>query len=191
MSLLLAAVLCGAAVQGFLPWAPRADVGGPAGPAPGDDGSDARLRALWSALAGVGLALFVSGRAGLPVGALAAAATWLVLARAEPPAVRRAREAAERDLPGLVHLLAAALESGRATGEAVRLVCDAYPGPAAELVSAVSPRLALGIDVESAWRPVLEDARLAVLGRTMVRAWPTSSAAAPGCGSRNAPDPSG
>jgi pilus assembly protein TadC len=97
-------------------------------------------------------------------------ATWVVLGRAEPGAVRRARDAAERDLPGLVHLLAAALESGCATGEAVRLVCDAYPGPAADLVSPVPPRLALGIDVEVAWRPVLDDARLAVLGRTMVRA---------------------
>jgi Flp pilus assembly protein TadB len=171
VSLLVAAVLCGAAVQFLLAWVPlRLPLAaGPAGPDRAD-GTDARLRFGWSTLAGLGLALFVSGRAGLPVGAVAATLTWFVLGRTEPPAVRRAREAAERDLPGLVHLLAGALESGCATGDAVRLVCDAYPGPAADLVSAVAPRLALGIDVESAWRPVLDDARLAVLGRTMVRA---------------------
>jgi pilus assembly protein TadC len=173
MSALLAAVLAGVAVQWLLPSHPRPGSGRTACSAVGSagtEGSDARLRVLWSVVAGVGVTLFVSGPAGFPAGALSAAATWVVLGRTEPAAVRRAREAAERDLPGLVHLLAAALESGCATGEAVRLVCDAYPGPAADLVSAVSPRLALGIDVEAAWRPVLDDARLAVLGRTMVRA---------------------
>jgi Flp pilus assembly protein TadB len=170
MSVLLAAALAGAAVQSLRASSPRAPRPGGSVRPVGDDGSDARLRFLWSATAGAGMALFVSGRAGLPVGLAAAATTWVVLGRAEPPAVRRARQAAERDLPGLVHLLAAALESGCATSDAVRLVCDAYPGPAADLVSSVSPRLALGIDVEGAWRPVLDDARLAVLGRTMVRA---------------------
>jgi Flp pilus assembly protein TadB len=169
MSVLLAAVLAGISVCWLLPAVPRLRAHGPVRERR-DEGSDARLRFLWSALAGTGLALFVSGRAGPAIGVLAAAATWVVLGRTEPPATRRAREAAERDLPGLVHLLAGALESGCATGDAVRLVCDAYPGPAADLVSAVAPRLALGIDVESAWRPVLDDARLAVLGRTMVRA---------------------
>jgi Flp pilus assembly protein TadB len=174
MSALLAAVLAGVAAQWLLPskppghWFDRQSrsIGRPAG----TEGSDGRLRVLWSVVAGAGVTLFVSGPAGLPAGAVAAVATWVVLGRAEPGAVRRARDAAERDLPGLVHLLAAALESGCATVEAVRLVCDAYPGPAADLVSPVPPRLALGIDVEVAWRPVLDDARLAVLGRTMVRA---------------------
>lgn len=169
MSSLLAAVLAGAAALWLVPGVPRARGAGSGRPAR-DGGSDARLRLLWAALAGVGIALFVSGRAGLPVGGLGAAVTWFVLGRTEPPAVRRAREAAERDLPGLVHLLAGALESGCATADAVRLVCDAYPGPAAELVSTVAPRLALGIDVESAWAPLLDDERLATLGRTMVRA---------------------
>jgi pilus assembly protein TadC len=170
VTVLLVALLAAAAVGCLVPQAARAPVPDEVAPPVADGGSDARLRVLWSATAGTGLALFVSGRAGLPVGAVAAALTWVVLARAEPPSLRRAREAAERDLPGLVHLLGAALESGCATGEAVRLVCEAYPGPAADLVSSVSPRLAVGIDVEGAWRPVLDDARLAVLGRTMVRA---------------------
>jgi Flp pilus assembly protein TadB len=170
MSVLLAALLSGTAVRLLLPSGPRAARSGASVRPVDDEGSDARLRLLWSATAGVGVALFVSGRAGPPLGLAAALATWVVLARAESPAVRRAREAAERDLPGLVHLLAAALESGCASSDAVRLVCDAYPGPAADRVSAVAPRLALGIDVEGAWQPVLDDPHLGVLGRTMVRA---------------------
>ena len=170
MSALLAGSLAGVAALSMLPWSARiAAHPGVADPRP-DTGSAPRLRFLWAALAGLGAALFVSGRAGLPAGLVAAVVTWVVLGRTEPPDVRRAREAAERDLPGLVHLLAAALASGCATSDAVRLVCDAYPGPAADRVAAVSPRLALGVDVESAWRPVLQDAELAVLGRTIVRA---------------------
>ena len=174
MSALLAAVLAGVAAQWVIRPTPHGQWwdreprpgGGPSRP----HASDVRLRALWSVVAGAGVTLFVSGPLGLPAGAVAAAGTWVILGRTEPTAVRRAREAAERDLPGLVHLLAAALDSGCATGEALRLVCEAYPGPAAELVSSVPPRLALGIDVEAAWRPVLDHAHLAVLGRTMVRA---------------------
>jgi pilus assembly protein TadC len=177
MSAVVSALLAGVAVQWLLPWTLRGPSTSPPDRAarwvvaPEDaQRADARLRILWSVVAGAGITLFVSGPAGLPAGALAASATWVVLGRTEPTAVRRAREAAERDLPGLVHLLAAALQSGCATGEAVRLSCEAYPGPAADLVSSVSSRLALGIDVEVAWQPVLADARLAVLGRTMVRA---------------------
>lgn len=170
MSALLAVILAGVAAQWAVPWVSRPPLVAGAERVADTQESDARLRLLWSAMAGAGAALFVSGRAGLPIGLVAAVATWAVLGRAEPTSVRRLREATERDLPGLVHLLAAALEAGCATGEAVRLVCEAYPGPAADLVSSVSPRLALGIEVESAWRPVLDDARLAVLGRTMVRA---------------------
>jgi pilus assembly protein TadC len=170
VSVVLAAVLAGAAVRWLLPSVPRSLRPDGAVHLAVEDVSDARLRILWTATAGAATALFVSGRLGFLVGLLAASATWVVLGRTEPASVRRTREAAERDLPGLVHLLAAALESGCATGEALRLVCEAYPGPAADLVSSVSPRLALGIDVAGAWRPVLDDSRLAVLGRTMVRA---------------------
>jgi Flp pilus assembly protein TadB len=174
MNALLAAVLAGAAAQWLVPsnplgrWVDRSPRS--MGVSRSVEGSDARLRILWSLVAGAGITLFVSGPAGPPAGAVAAVVTWVVLGRTEPGAVRRTREAAERDLPGLVHLLAATLDAGCATGDALRLVCDAYPGPAADLVSSVSSRLALGIDVENAWRPVLDDTRLAVLGRTMVRA---------------------
>jgi Flp pilus assembly protein TadB len=166
----LAAGLAGLAVLGVLPSGasfPRARDR----PTPGDDlGWMRRGRWLWTALAAVAGATFVSGPAGLPAGLVAGWLTWRLVARAEPPAQRRRREAVARDLPGLVHLLATALESGCDVGEAVRLVCDVLPGPAADALVSVPARLVLGVDAAEAWRPVLDDPSLAPLGRAMVRA---------------------
>ncbi len=129
-----------------------------------------RWRWCWALCAGLAGAGFVSGTWALPAGLVTGVAVWVCIGRTEPAAERRRREATARDLPGLVHLLAAALTAGGDVGEAVRLVCDAYPGPASDALSAVPPRLSLGVDPASAWRPVLDDPRLAPLGRAMVRA---------------------
>lgn len=143
-------------------------------PAPATSSDDAgwmrRGRWLWSLLAGAGAATFVSGDWGLVVGLVCAVATWRWIDRAEPPSVRRARAAAERDLPGVVHLLATALESGCDVTEALRVVVEALPGPTTALLGSVPARLALGVPPETAWRPVLESSELAPLGRAMVRA---------------------
>ena len=135
-----------------------------------DPGWMQRGRWLWSLLAGLAGATFVSGTWGLAVGGVAALATWSWVGRAEPSSVRRRREAAERDLPAVVHLLATALESGCDVGEALRVVADALPGPATRLLDAVPARLALGMPADAAWRSVLERPELAPLGRAMVRA---------------------
>ena len=135
-----------------------------------DRGWARRGRWLWTTLAVVAGATFVSGSAALPAGAVAGLVTWVLAGRAEAPAARRAREAAVRDLPGLVHLLTTALESGCDVGAGVRLVCDAHPGPAADALGAVPSRLDLGVDPAEAWSPVLTDPALAPLGRAMVRA---------------------
>jgi Flp pilus assembly protein TadB len=129
-----------------------------------------RGRWLWSLLAGLAGATFVSGSWGLAVGVVAAVATWSWVGRSEPSSVRRRREAAERDLPAVVHLLATALESGCDVAEALRLVGVALPGPATRALEAVPARLALGVTAEVAWRPVLDRPELAPLGRAMVRA---------------------
>jgi Flp pilus assembly protein TadB len=129
-----------------------------------------RRRWLWSLLAGLGGALFVSGPGGLAAGVIAGAVTWWWIGRTEPPPARRRREAAEGDLPGVVHLMAAALESGCDVADSLRLVCDALPGPATGLLATVPARLRLGVPVEAAWRPVLGIPELAPLGRAMVRA---------------------
>jgi Flp pilus assembly protein TadB len=142
----------------------------PADTASSDAGWMRRGRLLWSLLAGAGAATFVSGAWGLPVGLVCAVAIWRWIGRAEPPSVRRARAAAERDLPGVVHLLATALESGCDVTEALRVVVEALPGPTTAILGAVPARLALGVPAEAAWRPVLDNAALAPLGRAMVRA---------------------
>jgi Flp pilus assembly protein TadB len=135
-----------------------------------DPGWMRRWRWLWSLLAGVAGATFVSGSWGLAAGAVAAFVTWSWVSRTEPASVRRRREAAERDLPAVVHLLATALESGCGVGEALRLVVDALPGPATRVLDAIPGRIALGMPADAAWRPVLDRPELAPLGRAMVRA---------------------
>jgi Flp pilus assembly protein TadB len=167
---LLAAALGGLAVLALLPsvaTVPRSR----GRPQPADDrGWMRRGRWLWTGLAAAAGATFVSGPAGVPAGLVAGWFTWRLVGRAEPPGRRRQREAVARDLPGLVHLLATALESGCDVGDAVRLVCDVLPGPAADALASVPARLALGVDAGEAWRPVLDDPSLAPLGRAMVRA---------------------
>jgi Flp pilus assembly protein TadB len=136
----------------------------------GDPGWVLRWRWLWSGLAGTAVASFVSGPSGVAAGAVCAVVAWVLIGRTEPADERRRRRSAERDLPGLVQLLAAALETGCDVAAALRLVCDACPGPAAEALATVPPRLALGLPPVQAWQPVLDDPRLAPLGRALVRA---------------------
>ena len=138
--------------------------------ATGDPGWVLRWRWLWSVLAGVAVASFVSGPSGAAAGVVSTVVTWWLIGRTEPAGERRRRRAAERDLPGLVQLLAAALETGCDVAEALRLVCAACPGSAADTLAKVPPRLALGLPPARAWQPVLDDVRLAPLGRALVRA---------------------
>jgi Flp pilus assembly protein TadB len=139
-------------------------------PVAADHGWVLRGRWLWSVLAGAAVASFVSGAGGVAAGVVGAVVAWVMIGRTEPADERRRRRAAERDLPGLVQLLAAALETGCDVAEALRLVCDACPGPASDALATVPPRLTLGLPPAQAWQPVLDDPRLAPLGRALVRA---------------------
>ncbi len=134
-----------------------------------------RFRAWWSALAGVAAATFVTGTAGLVIGVAAAAAVWVLIGRAEPPRVREERAAVARDLPHLVGLLASALEAGQSQGAALEIVCQALPGPAAERLGRIPPRLALGVDPAEVWAALTGDPELASLGRTLARAHATGA----------------
>ena len=136
--------------------------------APRDD--SARRRWLWATLAGLGAWAFVSGVPGLAVGLVASTLCWVVLSRAETPAQRRRRTATRADLPHIVGLLAAAVKGGLPTADALAAVCSALPGPAAERLVTLPPRLALGVDPAEAWRALDDDEALASLGRTLVRA---------------------
>ena len=134
-----------------------------------------RGRPLWSALAAVAAAVFLSGPAGLVAGPVAGLATWVVIGRAEPPEHRREREAARRDLPHVVGLLADALRAGRSPVEAVRAVVEALPGRASDRLAAVVPRLQLGVDPAEVWTALAADPSLGPLGRTLARAHVTGA----------------
>ncbi|GAB2871087.1 type II secretion system F family protein [Nocardioides pacificus] len=143
----------------------------------GETGTDAdsRRRWLWALLAGLGAAVFVRGPAAPVVGVLVAGGVQLVLARSEPPAQRRAREAARRDLACLVDLFAAALSAGTPAAEAVGFVCAALPGPAADRLHTVRARLDVGLDPEAVWEGLAGDPVLGPLGRTLARAHATGA----------------
>ena len=148
-------------------------------PAPGPEREDPgwllRHRLVWSVLAGFGALTFVGGALGGPAGLGAAAAVWVVIGRSETPTTRAERDAVRRDLPAVVTLLADALRAGADPGEAVRVVADALPGPAAERLAAVSARLRLGGDPSLVWSDLARDPELAALGRTMARAQATGA----------------
>jgi Flp pilus assembly protein TadB len=123
----------------------------------------------WSASAGVGAWAFVSGAAGLVAGLVAAIVVCVVLDRAETPARRERRLRMQAELPHLVGLLAAAVRSGLPPAQALALVCLALPGPAADELGQVPPRIQLGLDPSEAWRILEADPALAPLGRTLAR----------------------
>lgn len=134
-----------------------------------------RWRPLWALLAGVAAATFLSAPMSWPGGLIAAATVWTIIGRAEPPSVRRRREAARRDLPHLVGLLADALRAGRSTTETVALVTSALPGPASDRLAAVVPRLRLGVEPKTVWAGLAGDPALAPLGRVLARAETTGA----------------
>lgn len=138
---------------------------------PGRSGATAgRAGVLWPLLAGAGTWVVVGGAPGAVAAVVAAGAVRVVLARAEPPDVRREREAVRRDLPALVLLVSLALRAGAATGPAVRVAARALPGPAADRVLPAADRLGLGVDPERVWAELATDAELAPLGRALARA---------------------
>ncbi len=129
-----------------------------------------RRALMWPLVAGVGGWSFVGGASGVVAGLVVGGVTHVVLARAEPPAVRREREAVRRDLPSLVLLVSLALRAGAATGAAVRGAARALPGPAADRLLPAADRLGLGVDPERVWTELGADPELAPLGRALARA---------------------
>jgi Flp pilus assembly protein TadB len=73
------------------------------------------------------------------------------------------------ELPHLVGLLAAAVRGGLPPAEALQLVCSALPGPAAEALAQLPPRIRLGVDPAEVWRSLETDPALAPLGRALAR----------------------
>jgi Flp pilus assembly protein TadB len=172
------AVCLGLAVALALPGAPHPRLRGRSTPAeetPVVDDWMRRWRPLWALLAGAAAATFLSGSLAGPAGLAAAVATWVVIGRAEPPSERRRREAARRDLPHLVGLLADALRAGQSPTEALALVTKALPGPACDGLAPAVPRLRLGVDPRTVWEGLADDSALAPLGRVLARAEATGA----------------
>lgn len=134
-----------------------------------------RWRPLLSLLAGAAALVFLSGPLSVPAGLVAAVAVWVGIGRAEPAAVRRRREAAARDLPHLVGLLGDALRAGRSPTDALSLVTQALPGPAADRLAPVLPRLRLGVQPGAVWDGLADDPALGPLGRVLSRAEATGA----------------
>lgn len=174
----LVAVLAGSAVSLMVPVAPRVSVPS----AQGDTTTSAdqggwmlRWRPLWSLLAGLGALAFLGGLLGVLASPVAASACWVMIGRAESPALARDRESARDDLPHLVRLLSAALGAGAAPAEALTVVATALPGAGAARLAPVAARLRLGADPVATWRGLVADPALAPLGRTLARAHATGA----------------
>jgi Flp pilus assembly protein TadB len=179
MNAVLVAAPAAAAVALLLPGSPR--LARPATERPGAAAGSAsgdwlrRYRLLWVALAAVAAYAFVGGTLALLAAPAAAVATWVVIERAEPPARRQARESARRDLPHVVGLLGDALRAGQAPPEALGVVAAALPGPAADTLAGVAPRLGLGIDPQTVYADLGADPALGPLGRALARAHRTGA----------------
>ncbi|GAB3200029.1 hypothetical protein GCM10027062_18330 [Nocardioides hungaricus] len=164
-------VVC-AALAAALAMPPRARLPASTTPAPAASttGWLHRHRLLWSALAGLGAFLLLGGALAPAAAVGAAVATWIVVGRAEPAEVRRRRAEVRRDLPHLVDLFAATLRAGAAPADGVAVVATALPGAAADRLSGVAARLALGLDPVQVWSGLADDPELGRLGRALARA---------------------
>lgn len=140
--------------------------GGPAPTVP------AWLTAPWfgGVLAAVAVVLVFGGVVGVAAGLAAGVAVGWWIRRLEPTAIRRRREAETSALPLALDLVAAAVEAGRPTTQALTLVAEAIGGPLAERLSGVAVRLEIGSDPVTVWRELATDPVLAPLARAFARA---------------------
>lgn len=129
-----------------------------------------RFAVVWGVAAGAGAGVVVGGPMGPPAAVLAGLVVATTARRLEPAGERRRREAARRDLPHVVSLLASALRSGSSATDAVDLVARALPGPAADRLLPWTARLQLGADPLGVWAGLAADPALAPLGRALARA---------------------
>jgi pilus assembly protein TadC len=113
---------------------------------------------------------FVDGPWRWAIAAALAVAVRVLAARAEPPGVRRATAAVQRDLPSVVQLLAVALAAGASVPTALAEVVRALPGPASDALRLALARLAVGVPPGQVWAELGRDPALEPLGRALVRA---------------------
>lgn len=180
----LTALLLGVAVALLLPVRPELAPHPSPEPARGVGGqpSSPRWHLALSLVAGLSAGLLVGGGwlGTVVVTAAVAFGTSRLLTRSADAGPRREYEAAMRELPHLVGLLAAGLKAGAAPPAALEAACRALPGPAADLMSDLRPRLVWGADPAEVWAELTHDPVLGPLGRTLTRAHETGASVAEG-----------
>jgi pilus assembly protein TadC len=141
-----------------------------------------RLRShLWlggGAVAGLAVAVFLGGAAGVLAGAGSGlVAAWL-LRRLEPAAVRRAGALRAADLPGCLDLLVCALSAGMPLPTALIAVASASDGPLAPDLARIGRLAALGAGPATAWADHGGDPVLGRVARVAQRSADSGSALA-------------
>ncbi|QIX28234.1 type II secretion system F family protein [Nocardioides sp. JQ2195] len=129
-----------------------------------------RHRVLISGSAALGGVTFLAPPVGWVVAAVAFAAVWVTIGRAEPAAVRREREQVARELPQVIQLIGLVLASGGSLADAIRQVAAAFPGPAVEPLRRAEARLAVGMAAADVWRELAVQPGLERVGRALCRA---------------------
>jgi pilus assembly protein TadC len=104
-----------------------------------------------AAATGAATAVVLGGWIGAATGTALAVLVWWLARRWREPGQRRLRRAAERDLPILVDLLAAALRSGTPPARAAEVVGAAIDGPVGRRLVRVGTALRVGARPEEAW----------------------------------------
>jgi pilus assembly protein TadC len=167
----LARLLPGA---GRRPTGSRSGPGAAAAPRPDPSGRGSPSSVLACAVAGVAVALLVTGVVGLVLGLSVAVVGPRLVGQLEPAASRAERVRLEADLPLLLDLLSSCLAGGASLQEAARVVAAAVPGPAGERLAAVHAQLAVGAPPAAAWATLTS----AAAGHPSDRLGPAASSAA-------------
>ena len=128
-----------------------------------------------SLVVGVVFAVAWGGVVGLMGGALIAVALPIGLARLEPRAARRRREALMRQAAPAADLLAACLASGAPISSSVGAVAAALGEPIARPLRTLVDAIELGADPAVAWHDLAADAPLAPLARAAARSTETGA----------------
>ncbi|GGO90732.1 hypothetical protein GCM10011584_23200 [Nocardioides phosphati] len=139
-------------------------------PRSADGGVLRRFRLLLALVAGSGGLTLVDGRVGVALAAAVSLGVWTLCTRAEPPGVRREREAVRRGLPHVTRLLAVVLASGQSVSTALGVVAEALPGPASAPLARARSSLGVGVPTEAVWAELAATPGLEPLGRAFARA---------------------
>lgn len=111
---------------------------------------------------------------GWPLGVVAACVVGPMVARvvraAESGAERRRRADVERQLPGALDLVVAALDAGRPPVTAFTLAARAAPAPLGSELGLLAHRLEVCSDPRDVWAALRDDPFLAAVGRALMRA---------------------